>query len=402
MRVAALFSHKIKLGVEGREGLLEELESGFQKRANGRSVAWFHAASLGEFEQGRPVIEAYRTRFPEHFILLTFFSPSGYEVRKNYNGADYICYLPWDTASNARRFVKIVQPKIAFFIKYEFWHNYLVELKKNKTHIFSFSTIFRPEQIFFKKGSGFFRRMLLRFDHIFVQNQQSLTLLHGIGMQHCSLAGDTRFDRVSAIAKNVKDLPEVAGFRDDKLCLIAGSAWGADMQVLIPVLNHFKGSLKAIIAPHEIHQEEIAEWAKSLDGKTLLYSALSDEVPAAEYDYLVIDNIGMLSSLYQYGDMAYIGGAFGSGLHNILEAATFGIPIAFGNKRYHKFQEAVDLINKKGAVAVADKDELIAIVNQWISSPEMRMAAGDVNKNYIAAGVGSTELILREVEKIQG
>ena len=402
MRVAALFNHKIKLGVAGREGLLEEMESGFQKLVNGRSVAWFHAASLGEFEQGRPVIEAYKTQFPDHFILLTFFSPSGYEVRKNYNGADYICYLPWDTASNAKRFVKIVQPKIAFFIKYEFWHNYLVELKKNKTHIISFSTIFRPDQIFFKKKGGFFKKMLNLFDHIFVQNQQSLALLHGIGVQHGSLAGDTRFDRVSAIAAHVKDLPEVATFVENKLCLIVGSAWEADMQVLIPVLNHFKGSLKAIIAPHEIHKEEIAQLRKSLDGKTLLYSELTQNIDSAEYDYLVIDNIGMLSSLYQYGDMAYIGGSFGSGLHNILEAATFGIPITFGNKQYHKFQEAVDLIERKGAVAVAGKEELVTTIRQWIDSSELRKVAGDVNKSYIAEGVGSTDLILNAVKKMQG
>ncbi|SKB98171.1 3-deoxy-D-manno-octulosonic-acid transferase [Dyadobacter psychrophilus] len=402
MRIAALFNHKVKLGVAGRDGLLDEMESGFQKLANGRSVAWFHAASLGEFEQGRPVIEAYKTQFPDHFILLTFFSPSGYEVRKNYTGADYICYLPWDTASNARRFVKIVQPKIAFFIKYEFWYNYLVELKKNGSHIVSFSTIFRPDQIFFKKRGGFFRKMLSLFDHIFVQNQQSLTLLHGIGVQHCILAGDTRFDRVSAIALHVKDLPEVVNFRDNKLCLVVGSAWEADMQVLIPVLNHFRGSLKAIVAPHEIHKEEIAKWRQGLDGKTLLYSEISDNVNSRECDYLVIDNIGMLSSLYQYGDMAYIGGSFGSGLHNILEAATFGIPITFGNKRYHKFQEAVDLIERKGAVAVMDKAELIAVVDQWIKSSELRNEAGNVNKNYIAEGVGSTELILSEVAKIQG
>ncbi|MCF0063909.1 3-deoxy-D-manno-octulosonic acid transferase [Dyadobacter chenwenxiniae] len=402
MRVAALFNRKIKLGVVGRDGLLEEMESGFQKLVNGRSVAWFHAASLGEFEQGRPVIEAYKAQFPNHFILLTFFSPSGYEVRKNYNGADYICYMPWDTASNARRFVEIVQPKIAFFIKYEFWHNYLTELKRSGARIISFSTIFRPDQIFFKKRGGFFKRMLYAFDHIFVQNQQSLALLHGIGVRHCSLAGDTRFDRVSAIAQHVKNLSEAADFRDNKFCLIVGSAWEADMQVLIPVLNHFRGALKAIVAPHEIHKDEIEQWRKSLKGKTLLYSELAIDIHSKEYDYLVIDNIGMLSSLYQYGDMAYIGGAFGSGLHNILEAATFGIPITFGNKRYHKFQEAVDLINRKGAVAVADKDDLIAVADQWISSPDTRKAAGNVNKNYIAEGVGSTALILSEVKKMLG
>ncbi|MCF2486573.1 3-deoxy-D-manno-octulosonic acid transferase [Dyadobacter sp. CY347] len=402
MRVAALFNHKIKLGVAGRDGLLNELEKSFQAQVNGRPVAWFHAASLGEFEQGRPVIEAYKSQFPDHFILLTFFSPSGYEVRKNYNGADYICYLPWDTASNAKRFVKIVQPRIAFFIKYEFWFNYLNELKKSGSRIISFSTIFRPDQIFFKKRGGFFKKTLGYFDHIFVQNQQSLTLLQGIGVQNSSLAGDTRFDRVSAIAANVKDLPEVAAFRDNKPCLIVGSAWEADMQVLIPVLNHFKGQLKAIIAPHEIHKEEIEQWLKGLTGKTLLYSELATDIQSKEYDYLVIDNIGMLSSLYQYGDMAYIGGSFGSGLHNILEAATFGIPIAFGNKKYHKFQEAVDLIDRKGAVAVADKDELITVVNQWLTSQEVRKKAGDINKKYIAAGVGSTELILSEVKKMKG
>jgi 3-deoxy-D-manno-octulosonic-acid transferase len=402
MRVAALFNQKIKLGVAGRDGLLDELENSFQKKVNGRSVAWFHAASLGEFEQGRPVIEAFKAQFPDHFILLTFFSPSGYEVRKNYNGADYICYLPWDTAANAKRFVKIVQPGLAFFIKYEFWYNYLRELKKSGARIISFSTIFRPDQIFFKKRGGFFKKMLGYFDQIFVQNKQSLTLLHGIGVQQCSLAGDTRFDRVSAIAAHVKDLPEVAVFRDNKLCLIVGSAWEADMQVLIPVLNHFKGVLKAIIAPHEIHADEIGQWRKEMSGKTILYSELSPNINAKEYDYLVINNIGMLSSLYQYGDMAYIGGAFGSGLHNILEAATFGIPIVFGNKKYHKFQEAVDLISRKGAVAVADKEELIGIIDEWVKAQEIRKQAGNVNKNYIAEGVGSTDIILNEVKKMKG
>ncbi|MCF2519476.1 3-deoxy-D-manno-octulosonic acid transferase [Dyadobacter sp. CY351] len=402
MRVAALFNQKIKLGVAGRDGLLDELENSFQKQVNGRSVAWFHAASLGEFEQGRPVIEAFKAQFPDHFILLTFFSPSGYEVRKNYNGADYICYLPWDTAANAKRFVKIVQPGFAFFIKYEFWYNYLCELKKSGARIISFSTIFRPDQIFFKKRGSFFKKMLGYFDHIFVQNKQSLTLLHGIGVQQCSLAGDTRFDRVSAIAAHVKDLPEVAVFRDNRPCLIVGSAWAADMQVLIPVLNHFKGVLKAIIAPHEIHADEIGQWRKEMSGKTILYSELSPSVNTKEYDYLVINNIGMLSSLYQYGDMAYIGGAFGSGLHNILEAATFGIPIVFGNKKYHKFQEAVDLISRKGAVAVADKEELIGIIDEWVKAQEIRKQAGNVNKNYIAEGVGSTDIILNEVKKMKG
>jgi 3-deoxy-D-manno-octulosonic-acid transferase len=400
MQVAALFNDKIRLGVKGRKGLLNEMESSFEGLVQGRPVAWFHAASLGEFEQGRPVIEAYKARFPDDFVLLTFFSPSGYEVRKNYAGADYICYLPLDTASNAKRFVAVVKPKIVFFIKYEFWHNYLKQLKSSGAYIISFSTIFRPSQVFFKSRGAFFRKMLDAFDHIFVQNKQSLDLLDGIGIKKCSIAGDTRFDRVAAIASNVKDFPEIAKFRNDQLCLIAGSAWEADMQVLIPVLNHYNGKLKAIIAPHEIHKEEIEQWRKSLRGKTLLYSEISNSDTVSEYDYLVIDNIGMLSALYQYGDMAFIGGSFGSGLHNILEAATFGIPVLFGNKRYHKFQEALDLIGQGGAVAVAGEDEMIDTVRKWIAEPETRKAAGIVNKNYIAAGKGSTDMILGEVEKI--
>ena len=402
IKIPALFSNKIKLGVSGRKGLLEELEKSFQQRVNGRPVAWFHAASLGEFEQGRPVIESFRSNYPGHFILLTFFSPSGYEVRKNYSGADYICYLPLDTASNAKRFVAVVQPKIVFFIKYEFWHNYLKALKASGACIISFSTIFRPGQIFFKKRGAFFRKMLGAFDHIFVQNQESLNLLNGIGIQKCSIAGDTRFDRVAAIASHVKGFPEIAEFRNGQLCLIAGSAWEADMQVLIPVLNHYKGKLKAIIAPHEIHREEIEQWRKSLLGKTLLYSELANTSNVADYDYLVIDNIGMLSALYQYGDMAFIGGAFETGLHNILEAATFGIPVVFGNKRYHKFQEALDLTEQGGATAVSGESEMIALIGKWINEPEKRKAAGMINKNYITAGKGSTELILGEIKNIIG
>lgn len=402
MQVAALFNDKIRLGVAGRKGLLNEMEKSFQSVVNGRPVAWFHAASLGEFEQGRPVMEAYKAQFPDHFILLTFFSPSGYEVRKNYAGADYICYLPLDTASNAKRFVNVVQPKIVFFIKYEFWHNYLKALKSSGACIISFSTIFRPSQIFFKIRGAFFRKMLDAFDHIFVQNRESLDLLNGIGIKKSSIAGDTRFDRVAAIASNVKEFPEIAKFQNGQLTLIAGSAWEADMQVLIPVLNHYKGKLKAIIAPHEIHREEIEQWRKNLAGNTLLYSELATASNIADYDYLVIDNIGMLSALYQYGDMAFIGGAFETGLHNILEAATFGIPVVFGNKRYHKFQEALDLTEQGGATAVSGENEIIALIGKWINEPEKRKAAGMINKNYITAGKGSTEKILGEIKNIIG
>lgn len=362
-------------------------------------MAWFHAASLGEFEQGRPVIEAYRDAYPNHFILLTFFSPSGYEIRKNYNGADLICYLPIDTPSNAREFVKITNPRIAFFIKYEFWFNYLRELRKSGSYILSFSSIFRPNQIFFKPYGGFFRKMLHYFDHLFVQNQASVTLLHEAGIAECSIAGDTRFDRVRAIASNARELPEIERFKGAGQCMIAGSVWDADMQALIPALNALTGQLKAIIAPHEIKAEEIIGWRSKLNGRSILYSEVAAGQNPEGFDYLIINNIGMLSSLYRYGNMAYIGGSFGVGLHNILEAATFGLPIVFGNKSYHRFQEAVDLIEKGGAFAVADANALSQTMESWVSNPESAESAGKTSSEYVKSGTGATGLIMQKVRE---
>uniref|UniRef100_UPI00313C8952 3-deoxy-D-manno-octulosonic acid transferase n=1 Tax=Dyadobacter sp. OTU695 TaxID=3043860 RepID=UPI00313C8952 len=399
IRLVAPFNHKLKLGVEGRKGLLGRLRASFQAQVAGRPVAWFHAASLGEFEQGRPVMEAYRKAYPGHFILLTFFSPSGYEIRKNYNGADFICYLPIDTPSNAREFVEIVNPRIVFFIKYEFWFNYLRELRRNGSYILSFSSIFRPNQIFFKPYGGFFRGMLGYFDHLFVQNQASVTLLEQAGIQACSIAGDTRFDRVRAIASNARELPEIERFKGDSLCMIAGSVWDADMQVLIPALNGLAGKLKAIIAPHEIKSDEIAGWRSKLNGRSILYSEVAAGQSPADFDYLIINNIGMLSSLYRYGNMAYIGGSFGAGLHNILEAATFGLPIVFGNKSYHRFQEAVDLVEKGGAFAVADVNQLREIMQNWVENPFGASEAGHVSAEYVLSGTGATDLIMQKVKE---
>lgn len=402
IRFVAPFNHKLKLGEEGRKGLLDRLRASFRAQVAGRPVAWFHAASLGEFEQGRPVMEAYRSAYPDHFILLTFFSPSGYEIRKNYNGADFICYLPIDTPSNAREFVEIVNPRIAFFIKYEFWFNYLRELRKNGSYILSFSSIFRPNQIFFKSYGGFFRKMLGYFDHLFVQNQASVTLLNRAGISACSVAGDTRFDRVRAIADSVRELPEIARFKGVSPCMIAGSVWDADMQVLIPALNGLAGKMKAIIAPHEIKDDEIAGWRSKLNGRSILYSEVAAGQSPEGFDYLIINNIGMLSSLYRYGNMAYIGGSFGAGLHNILEAATFGLPIVFGNKSYHRFQEAVDLTEKGGAFAVADTNQLQKIMQNWVGNPSEASGAGNVSAEYVLSGTGATELIMRKVKEATG
>lgn len=401
-RFVAPFNHKLKLGVEGRKGLLNRLRTSFAAQAAGRPVAWFHAASLGEFEQGRPVMEAYRNAYPGHFILLTFFSPSGYEIRKNYTGADFICYLPIDTPGNAREFVEIVNPHIAFFIKYEFWFNYLRELRKNGTYILSFSSIFRPGQIFFKFYGGFFREKLRYFNHFFVQNQASVSLLAGIGITAASIAGDTRFDRVRAIVSNAREMPEIGRFKGNKQCLVAGSVWDADMQVLIPALNALTGKLKAIIAPHEIKDHEIAGWLSKLNGRSILYSEVTAGQDPEGFDYLIINNIGMLSSLYRYGSMAYIGGSFGAGLHNILEAATFGLPIAFGNKSYHRFQEAVDLIEKGGAFAVADGNQLLKTLENWAGNQEEALRAGNVSAEYVKSGTGATDLIMEKVKQAMG
>jgi 3-deoxy-D-manno-octulosonic-acid transferase len=400
MRFAGLFNSKIRLGVAGRAGLISYLDESFQGLTNGRPVAWFHAASLGEFEQGRPVMEAFRERYPDYFILLTFFSPSGYEIRKNYTGADYICYMPIDTKANAAAFVRIIKPRIVFFIKYEFWFNYLHELRRSGAYIFSFSTIFRPEQVFFKWYGSFYRKLLTYFDHIFVQNEESLRLLSGIGVAQCSLAGDTRFDRVSAIAASIKDLPLISAFKGDNICIVAGSVWEADMNVLIPAVNALSKPVKMIIAPHEINMEEIKLWCQRLEGSSVLYS---DFVKGnqEEANYLFINNIGMLSSLYRYGDMAYIGGSFGAGLHNILEAATFGLPVTFGDKGYKKFQEAKDLILEGGAVAVSGDKTLTKLIEKWCD-PAVRNKSGELSKSYVARQTGATSLVMAKVEEKLG
>ncbi|GLU55797.1 3-deoxy-D-manno-octulosonic acid transferase [Dyadobacter frigoris] len=406
MKMATLFSPKIKLGVEGRKGLIEKLKAVLPGLIETRPVVWFHAASLGEFEQGRPVMEQFRKEFPDYFILLTFFSPSGYEIRKNYSGADYVCYMPLDTAKNARDFVEIIKPEITFFIKYEFWYNHLAVLKNSGSRILSFSTIFRPDQIFFKTYGGFYRKMLRYFDHLFVQNEESLKLMHQINISACSLAGDTRFDRVRSIASSVRQLPEIESFLHNFPCLVAGSVWEADMVELIPALNQAEQPLKAIIAPHEIEKNQMENWRKSLSGKSMLYSEYKKLFDAfAEiqpFDYLIIDNIGMLSSLYRYSDIAYIGGSFGSGLHNILEAATFGVPILFGNKKYQKFQEALDLIEEGSAKAASDTNEIKLYLTEWINEPAKRKILGVISENYVASQTGATELVMKKVRDILG
>lgn len=403
MWLVAKFHPKAKLWVEGRIGLLDRLRLEIPLAVRGRPVAWFHAASLGEFEQGRPVMERFREEYPGYFILLTFFSPSGYEVRKNYSGADYICYLPIDSPGNAKAFVEIARPQIAFFIKYEFWYNYLTELKRTGAIIFSFSAIFRENQLFFKWYGGFYRKLLTNFDAILVQNQESVNLLQSINLQNVIFAGDTRFDRVCQIAEAAPEREEIAAFAEGCFCMVVGSAWEADRAVLTPLLNALGGKLKLIVAPHEIKTEELLAWENGLTVKSLRYS----DYKQAKFDVsllygvgcLIIDNVGMLSSLYRYGKVAYVGGAFGAGLHNVLEAAAFGAPVFFGDKNYRKFQEAVDLINLSGAMAINSSGTLRQEMEFLMQNATNLGDKGKIARDYVFNHRGATDIVLKEVRK---
>ena len=402
MRGVGVFHPKAQLWVKGREGLLKRLAEELPQSVAGRPVAWFHAASLGEFEQGRPVMEEFRRTYPDYFILLTFFSPSGYEVRKNYPGADYICYLPLDLPRNASEFIEIVKPQIAFFIKYEFWYYFLSELRKRNVRVVSFSAIFRPNQLFFKWYGGFYRNLLKQFDVILVQNKESVSLLNGIGVTSAIEAGDTRFDRVYQIAEGARELPEIEAFASGGFCIVVGSSWPEDRAVLAPLFENSEMPLRMIVAPHEISEQELGEWEKR--AKTVRYSIYKQSGFDAELvrnaECLLIDNMGMLSSLYRYGKVAYVGGAFGSGLHNILEAVTFGIPVFFGNKNYSKFQEAVDLIRSSGAVAVGNAEELNEAIAVLRQQPEKLMRNGATARDYVISRKGATPIVMNQIQKL--
>ncbi len=389
MRIAAFFNPKAKQWVDGRKNLLPKIEEAIKGEEN---LVWFHSASLGEFEQGRPVIEKFKEEHPEYKIVLTFFSPSGYEVRKNYAGADFIFYLPPDFPSNARKFVDLVNPKMAFFIKYEFWHHYLKELKKRNIPTYIFSTIFRPNQLFFKPWGRFYRRMLLAFTHFFVQNQESADLLNGIGLKNVSIAGDTRFDRVYSIATGSKTLPEVESFSQGRLVLIAGSTWPKDEENLIKYINSSENNYKYIIAAHEVDENHIKSIVDQIEKPWVRYTnASKEEIKIAEV--LVIDCIGVLSSLYRYGDVSYIGGGFGRGIHNTLEAATFGLPVVFG-PNYHKFQEAKDLIKLGASYSYEKYEDLKILLDNYFENEKERQFSGDKSKNYVDSKRGASAQIL--------
>lgn len=376
--------------VSGRKNLLTSVQQALA--SNTSPIVWIHCASLGEFEQGRPIIERLRKEFTTHKILLTFFSPSGYEVRKNYTGADYVFYLPFDTPSNARKWVEVTNPALAIFVKYEFWYNYSEELRMARIPLLSASAIFREDQIFFKNSGSLFRKVLRNFNHFFVQNQASAKLLQGIGITDVTVAGDTRFDRVYEITSSKERIAVAAQFKGNDKVMVAGSCWPEDMEVLAPFIT--ETPIKFIIAPHEISEAFLTEIEKSIVGKTIRFSRATNEAELEAAKVLLIDNVGMLSKLYRYGEFAYVGGAFGKGLHNILEAACYGIPVFFGNKSYEKFNEAKELIMHGGAFEVNDFADLRGKY-EMVNTPENFMLACEVTRNYVLNNLGATDKIIQ-------
>ena len=380
---------KAKLWIDGRKNLIHKLKSAINPN---EKLVWFHVASLGEFEQALPLIEEIKSKFSNYKILLTFFSPSGYEIKKNYQGVDYIFYLPLDTKSNARNFIKTVNPNLVIFVKYEFWYHYLNILKNRNIPTFIVSAIFRKNQRFFKSYGKFFQKTLKSFTHIFVQNESSKKLLHSIDIDNVTIAGDTRFDRVAKIAFRSKNIALIQNFKQNKQIFIAGSSWQKDEEILIKFINESKADLKYIIAPHEIKQENIDRITNSIKTNSLKFSEANQET-ISKFNVLIIDNIGMLSSLYKYCEIAYIGGGFGVGIHNILEAATFGLPVIFG-PNYTKFQEANELIQKNGAFSINEYNDFNQIVSKLISEKSYHQQTAEISKNYVESKLGATKIIM--------
>lgn len=425
--IGSLFNKKIKKMWRGEREAVDLLKEKVDPTAK---YVWFHAASLGEFEQGRPLIEQLRATHPEYKILLTFFSPSGYEVRKNYEGADIVCYLPLDTIRNARRFLRAVHPVMAFFIKYEFWYNYLHILRHRGVPVYSVSSIFRPGQVFFKWYGRNYAKVLHCITHFFVQNEVSLQLLKGIGIDEATVVGDTRFDRVLQIKEQAKKLPIVEAFKgingkgeacndepSEDACkrvlskdacngnlsengckgckvFVAGSSWQPDEDIFIRFFNDHP-DWKLIIAPHVIGEDHLAYILDKLQMKAVRYTQATEQ-SAAEARCLIIDCFGLLSTIYRYGEIAYVGGGFGVGIHNVPEAAVWGVPVLFGpnNKR---FQEAQDLLACKGSFEVTDYDSFNTIISRLISDDKFRHQCGEASANYVKSRSGATDIIMKSV-----
>jgi 3-deoxy-D-manno-octulosonic-acid transferase len=393
LKLVALFSPKIKLFVDGRTTVFATLASKINPTDK---TIWFHAASLGEFEQGLPVMEKIKVQYPNHKIVVTFFSPSGYEVRKNNTVAGVTVYLPLDTKSNAQKFLKLVHPDLVFFIKYEYWPNYLSELKKANIKTYLISGIFRENQAFFKWYGGFYRNALQAFDYFFVQNESSKLLLQKLGFNNVKISGDTRFDRVAAILEHDNSLDFIEQFKNNTLTIVIGSSWPKDESLIVDYINQTNKKVKFIIAPHNIKTEQILELKNSLSKNTILFSEKENQDLAA-YEVLIVDTIGILTKIYSYADIAYVGGGFGNpGVHNILEPATFGIPITVGPNFSH-FAEAVALVHQQGCLSISNQNELNDTFSNLILNEDIRHEKGHICSTFVQMNKGATDVIMNHI-----
>lgn len=393
LKIIALFNKKIKLFVTGRKKTFNHITTAISKSDE---VIWFHCASLGEFEQGRPIIEKIKTNYPKYKIALTFFSPSGYEIRKNYAFADVVTYLPLDTKNNAKTFLDLVHPKMAIFVKYEFWPNILNELKNRNIETILVSGIFRENQAFFKSYGVWMRKSLKAFSHFFVQNKKSKKLLQQIKFNNVTKSGDTRFDRVYEITKQDNSLQFIEDFIQNKYTVVAGSTWLKDEEYLVNYINFYASeNEKFIIAPHNINEKGIEQLQNSISKKTTKYS---DEIKDNSAQVFIVDTIGILTKIYSYADSAYIGGGFGTGLHNTLEPASFGIPLIIGPD-YQKFQEAVDLVNVGACTVIDNQNKFNEHLKELHKNVNFRTKQGQSSKEYILDNIGATEIIFNYISK---
>ena len=393
LKIVALFSPKMKLFVDGRKSVFQTLADKIQ---TSDKTIWFHAASLGEYEQGLPVIEAIKEQFPTHKIVVTFFSPSGYEVRKNNTVANVTVYLPLDTISNAKQFIKLVHPEMAFFIKYEYWPNYLNELKNQNIKTYLISGILRENQAFFKWYGGFYKSALKTFDYFFVQNESSKTLLQSIGFNNVKVSGDTRFDRVVSILERDNSLDFIEQFKDNKATIVIGSSWPKDESLLVNYINQSSDDVKFIIAPHNIKSEQIQELKNSITKKVILFSE-KDNVNLSDSNVFIIDTIGILTKIYSYADIAYVGGGFGNpGVHNILEPATFGVPVVIGPNFSH-FAEATALVNMEGCISIQNQTELNEAFDLLLHNEDERLEKGHICNTFVQMNKGATQTIMNHI-----
>ena len=400
VKIIALFSPKMKLFVDGRKTVFSTLQS---KINSDDKTIWFHAASLGEYEQGLPVIEKIKEKYLSHKIVVTFFSPSGYEVRKNNTVADVTVYLPLDTKSNAKQFLDLVHPEMVFFIKYEYWPNFLNELKNRNIKTYLISGILRENQAFFKWYGGFYRNALNTFNYFFVQNESSKKLLQSIGFNNVKVSGDTRFDRVVSILERDNSLDFIEEFKNNKTTIVIGSSWPKDENLLVEYINKSSENVKFIIAPHNILQSTIVNLQSSIKKRIILFSE-KDEIlkqvqneKLADFQVFIIDTIGILTKIYSYADIAYVGGGFGNpGVHNILEPATFGVPIVIGPK-YSHFAEATALVNMEGCISIKNQTELNEAFNLLLQNEDERFEKGHVCSTFVQMNKGATDIILKHI-----